>query len=133
MHTIKWQEEYSVGVKELDEQHQSLLNIINKVITELENQYNKEKFFANLDILIHYAYTHFATEESYLKRAQYPDLQCHIKEHIAFIMKTLSLALIVEEKEDNQKVLLKHLNEWFSTHVLGLDRKYIPFLKKSFS
>jgi hemerythrin-like metal-binding protein len=129
MVTLKWQDEYTVGVKELDEQHQSLLNVINLVIEEQTENYEEEKFLVAITSLIHYAYTHFATEERYLMQVKFPDLKQHVIEHIDFIMKTLALALIIEEGGDNtRKELLRYLKEWFSSHVLGLDRHYIPFL-----
>jgi hemerythrin len=129
MAALKWQDEYTVGVKELDEQHQSLLNVINRVIEEQEGNYIQEEPSTAIASLIHYAYTHFATEERYLIQANFPDLKQHVIEHIDFIMKTLGLALRIEEGGDvTRKELVRYLKEWFSSHVLGLDRHYIPFL-----
>jgi hemerythrin-like metal-binding protein len=130
MTTIQWQDEYSVRVKELDDQHRLLLDIINIVINEQQDKYDATKFSTAIVTLIHYAYTHFATEERYLTQADFPELEPHILEHIDFIMKTLGLALKIEEGNDKiRKELLRYLKDWFSSHVLGLDRKYIPFLE----
>jgi hemerythrin len=126
---IEWQDEYSVGVKELDEQHQILLNIINTLLKEQRDEYNAAMLSETISLLIHYAYVHFATEERYLVQARFPDLQKQILEHVEFIMKTLELSLNVKEgTKDNRLKLLEYLKEWFSSHVLGLDRQYIPFL-----
>jgi hemerythrin-like metal-binding protein len=130
MADIKWQDEYSVGVKELDEQHKRLLDIFNKVIYEQEEKYDEEKFSSSLTQLIHYAYTHFAAEERYLQEADFPDLKNHVMEHIDFIRRTLNLALKIDEGGDeSRKGLLRYLQNWYSMHVLGLDRCYIPYLK----
>jgi hemerythrin len=44
-------------------------------------------------------------------------------------MKTLCLALKVENGGDETRIeLLRYLKEWYSSHVLGTDRQYIPFL-----
>jgi hemerythrin len=130
MASIQWQEAYSVGVKELDDQHKDLLNIFNTITSEQKDKYDATKFASSLALLIHYAYTHFATEERYLKQVNFPEIKQHILEHTGFIMKTLALALRIEERGDeNRKELLQYLNEWYSLHVLGLDRHYIPFLK----
>jgi hemerythrin-like metal-binding protein len=131
--TIKWQDEYSVGVKELDDQHKNLLNIINSILTENgdENgiEHDANKLSESISSLIHYAYVHFATEEQYLAQANYPDIKSHILDHVGFIMKTLELSLKVNEgSKDNRRDLLRYLEKWYSLHVLGIDRFYIPFL-----
>ncbi len=130
MATIHWQDEYSVGIKELDDQHKNLLDIFNQIAAEQEDKYDRDKFSTSLSTLIHYAYTHFATEENYLDRANFPLIEQHVLEHIDFIMKTMQLALGIENGGDeNRKELLNYLKEWYSLHVLGIDRQYIPFLK----
>jgi hemerythrin len=134
MKTIEWQDNFTVGVKELDDQHRSLLNTINTLLDEQRDKYEAKKFSPALSSLIHYAYTHFATEERYLLQVRFPNLKPHVLEHIDFIMKTLGLALKIENSGDeSRKELLRYLKEWYSSHVLGTDRQYIPFLasKKS--
>jgi hemerythrin-like metal-binding domain len=134
MKTIEWQDEYTVGVKELDDQHRSLLKTINTLLEEQRDKYEAEKFSPALSSLIHYAYTHFATEERYLLQVHFPNLEQHVLEHIDFIMKTVGLALRIESSGDELRIeLLQYLKEWYSYHVLGTDRHYIPFLasKKS--
>jgi hemerythrin len=129
MKTIEWQDSFTVGVKELDDQHRSLLNTINALLEDQRDTYDASKFSPALSSLIHYAYTHFATEERYLVQAHFPNLKQHVLEHIDFIMKTLSLALKVENSGDeSRRELLQYLKEWYSSHVLGTDRQYIPFL-----
>ena len=129
MMTIEWREEYTVGVKELDDQHRSLLSMINRLLAEQGETYNAAKFPKALSSLIHYAYIHFATEERYLLQVHFPDLEEHIMEHIEFIMKTVGLALRIENSRDElRKELLQYLKGWYSNHVLGTDRNYISFL-----
>ena len=129
MRTLEWQENYSVGVKELDDQHRSLLDTINTLLEEQQDKYEAAKFSSTLSSLIHYAYTHFATEERYLIQANFPDLKQHVLEHVGFITKTLSLTAKLENGGDeSRRELLRYLKEWYSNHVLGADRHYIPFL-----
>jgi hemerythrin-like metal-binding protein len=129
MRKLKWQDEYAVGVKELDDQHKSLLDIINVLIEEQQNDYDETKFSSTIAMLIHYAYTHFASEERYFEQVQLPNQKQHILEHVDFIMKTLSLAMKIEkDHKENQQELLQFLKDWYSLHVLGMDRQYIPFL-----
>ena len=127
--TIEWQDEYSVGVTELDEQHKNLLNIINSLLVGQANEYDAIQFSEAISSLIHYAYVHFATEERYLAQANYPDIKAHVLDHVGFIMKTLELSLKVHEgTKDNRLDLLRYLEKWYSFHILGIDRQYIPYL-----
>jgi len=127
---IKWQAEYSVGVKELDEQHQNMLNIINSLLIDQQDEYDAIKLSETISSLIHHAYIHFATEERYLAQTNYPDIKSHVLDHVGFIMRTLELSLKVKEgTKDSRLDLLKYLEKWYSLHVLGIDRLYIPILK----
>ncbi len=127
---IEWQDNYSVGVKELDDQHKILLDIINTLLKEQGDEYNAAQLSESILSLIHYAYVHFATEERYLAQIPFPDLKQHILEHVDFIMKTMELSLKVKEDiQDNRRELLEYLKGWYSSHVLGIDRLYIPFFK----
>jgi hemerythrin len=129
MRRLEWLPEYSVGVEELDAQHRSLHDTFNKMIEEQKEPYDAAKFSASLRSLIHYAYVHFATEEHHLTLAEFPGLKEHVIEHVGFIMKTMSLATKVDEGDQDHRIeLLLYLREWFATHVLGADRKYIPYL-----
>ncbi|MCX6121099.1 MAG: hemerythrin family protein [Ignavibacteriales bacterium] len=126
---IKWQDEYSVGVKELDAQHQNLLNIINTLLIGQQDEYNAIKMSEMISSLIHHAYVHFATEERYLAQSNFPDIKTHVLEHVGFIMKTLELSLKVKEgTNDNRLELLRYLKGWYSSHVLGSDRLLIPYI-----
>jgi hemerythrin len=126
---IEWQDEYSVGIKEIDNQHMNLLKIINKLINEQQGEFEAKQFSETIPSLIHYAYTHFATEERYMAQVNFPGQQKHILEHIDFIMKVLSLAMKAEGGNRKSRLeLIRFLKTWFSLHVLGIDRQYIPYL-----
>ncbi|MBN1398161.1 MAG: hemerythrin family protein [Bacteroidetes bacterium] len=132
MKIIEWNDKYSVGIREIDDQHRTLVNTINKLLEDQRDEYDALKFKTALSSLIHYAYTHFATEEQYMLQAKFPDMDQHIMEHVEFIMKTLDLALKVENgKGESMKELLYYLEKWFSSHVLGTDRLYIPYITKN--
>ena len=61
--------------------------------------------------------------------ANYPEYKTHVLEHVQFIMKTLELSLNIKEgTEERAGELLNYLKDWYSSHVLGVDRHYIPYL-----
>jgi len=131
--SIKWEEKYSVKIKEIDEQHKVLLNLIG----ELENfskKYNyKEVFPEAIDTLKNYVRTHFSTEEEYMVKANYPFLDEHKKVHLQF---TEEVDREVE-KLNNRDItaldiifLYNFLLDWIENHILGEDHKYVEYLKE---
>jgi hemerythrin len=126
---LEWQDEYSVGVAELDQQHQHMLSIINSLLIGQKDAYDAVKMSETVSSLIHHAYVHFATEERYLMQSNFPDLKPHVLEHVGFIMKTLELSLKVREGSiDTRLELLRYLKGWYASHVLGSDRLFIPYI-----
>ena len=78
MAAIEWDERYSVGVSELDEQHKKLFRILDKLI-EIEDVEPSLQVIADvLDEMRAYASYHFETEERYMTECAYPDIKSHI-------------------------------------------------------
>jgi len=129
MSPLLWKEVYSVGVPELDQQHQHLLGIINRLIQEQRDTFNPEQFSTAINDLTHYAYTHFAAEERLMEKGDFPNIKTHVLDHVDFIMKMLGLALKAEQgSNEDRKELLRYLRDWYAGHVLGIDREYIPYV-----
>ena len=130
MQTMPWKERYSVGVEEIDRQHRGLLDIMNQITNSFEKKDDWQATSAIINSLIHYAYNHFATEERYMMEAEYPELSLHIGLHIGFMRKVF---LMSEEYKQNglalQKEILAYLTNWYSSHVLEVDRKYMSYIK----
>lgn len=126
MKTIQWSERFSVGVKEIDLQHHGLLDIINRIIESIERKTEWQTTSTILNSLINYAYTHFATEEKYMKEAEYPDLLQHVEIHLEFIRRVFQISQEVSLKGiEVQEEMLEYLIGWYTNHVLGVDRKYM--------
>jgi hemerythrin-like metal-binding protein len=131
MKPMPWKERYSVGVKEIDQQHRGLLDIINQIISSFEKKDKWQSTSAIIDSLIHYAYNHFATEERYMLEAEYPELSWHIGLHLTFIRKVFLMSEEYNQKGlAMQKEILTYLASWYSSHVLEIDRKYMPYMDK---
>ena len=130
MATINWTEEYSVGVKELDRQHQNLIAIINR----LQALYKDNKF-AKTDAepifkeLFDYADYHFGTEEHYFDLYNYPKKDDHIKIHNLYRQKMNDLK---EKYENDPKAeilfeISNFLNEWWIWHINHTDKEYTQY------
>ncbi len=129
MQPIRWNEEFKIDVKEIDEQHKVLLEIFNQIVTSVEKKIEWQKTSSIVDSLLHHAYRHFATEERYMIKHQYPDLPLHIDKHLDFIKKVTMMTQEVREKgPDKQKEMVAFLAKWYYDHVLVIDKKYSNYL-----
>ena len=59
MDEIVWQESFSVGVKDLDDQHKQLIKMINTLINQKDVKVNSETISDLLTELTKYAEDHF--------------------------------------------------------------------------
>mgnify|MGYP000324312564 FL=1 len=84
---IEWNEKYSLGIPKIDKEHKKLIDIINKAILSKEHNDNPEELKGVLNEMREYAQTHFATEELYMIKFNYPEYQYHKEEHLDFAIK----------------------------------------------
>ena len=124
---IDWTEDFSVKVKEIDDQHKRLIEMINTLHDAHIAKKGKDVYKDILDGMISYALTHFATEEKYMQEFGYKDYDIHKAEHDHFAEKAKDLL-----DQFNQTgfafslTLLNFLRDWLKIHIMGTDKKYMP-------
>ena len=67
MSNFNWRKEFSIGIKEMDNQHMELVSIINGIHKALSEGQGMERLGDMLDRLLKYTDNHFAAEEKLLK------------------------------------------------------------------
>ncbi len=129
---ISWDEKFSVGIPEIDEQHKKLFQIIENVFdgftagAEIEKEMLKTAF----DKVLDYTRFHFATEERYFDLYNYPDAKNHKARHAKLIEETVALRRQYTEGAPGVTFeLLDFLTSWLQKHILLHDKHYAPFLK----
>ena len=84
---IKWDDKYSVGISSIDEEHKKFIDIINKVIDAKQRTDSSKEITEILHEMNSYVLTHFANEETYMIKFNYPEYEFHKKEHQGFTLK----------------------------------------------
>jgi len=126
---LEWKLSYSVGVKDLDHQHETLLGLINELAGKNPDQGAKRCFVA-LNEMVRYAQLHFNTEEELMKRHGFPRTASQQAEHEAFVTRVFELNQeLVNGHPEVFASLIAFLKDWFISHVLGMDREYIDFFQ----
>ena len=77
MEKLEWTKDYSVGITQFDEQHKKLFSYLNDLYEALDNQKNNQEIVSKtLNDLIVYTFSHFANEESYMKKYSFQMTIC---------------------------------------------------------
>jgi hemerythrin-like metal-binding protein len=118
---IEWIPEYSIGNKEIDEQHKILFTITN----EFFKQDNKTAAIMTFKNLSSYIDLHFESEENLLRQINYPDTEEHIKKHAELRSKFHLLENKLEEYDiDIHHKIAIFLYSWLAKHILKSDMEY---------
>jgi hemerythrin len=129
---FKWLPEYSVNIKTIDDQHQELVNILNRLFVAVSKREGSNAIAGILDALTSYTRTHFALEERLMREAKYKDLIPHMEEHRKLIAQLDELCNkhMMEEKPIYFE-MLSFLKSWLRDHIQGVDTKYSAALQQS--
>jgi len=128
---MEWSEQYLTGLSEVDEQHQRLFALVNRLHENVVNGEPQSSAGVILDELIEYTVEHFATEEKRFQAEDYPQYDEHKKEHDLLTRQALELQ---EKFRANQIMvtfdLLDFLSDWLKKHTTDSDLKYAQFTRQ---
>lgn len=128
---IKWNKNYSVGVKQFDNEHKRLISIINNLNQAMMEGKAKNILEDIVEELIEYTATHFKNEEGFLKSHNYPDFDNHKLVHDKFVEKVLDIQEKIEEGTQNISIeIIDFLKDWLIKHIMGTDKKYGEMYKE---
>ncbi len=127
---ISWKEEFSVGARILDTQHQTLFDLINKLYGSMNSRNAQNTASSVINELNKYAQTHFKEEERIMRESNFPELSLHQEAHRSFIEEVTKFEIQDRSyHSDASYDILRFLKEWLINHILHMDRQYEPFIK----
>ena len=128
MALIKWTEDFSVGVVEIDNQHKKLVEMINELHKVMKEGRGNTHIGDIINRLVEYSVYHFETEEKYFDKFGYPQTEQHKKIHSDFVKE---VTIFRGQFENNEVMLtievLNFLSNWLREHILGEDMEYSDF------
>jgi hemerythrin-like metal-binding protein len=127
---IIWNDEYSVGLEEIDEHHKTMFSIINRLYTAIMENAPQDTIKELIQEARRYSGYHFSMEEAKLKEAGYRELTEHRKAHQHYITE---LDCILDQYGITDQLkgqdMLIFLKKWWSTHILKIDKAYSAHLQ----
>lgn len=122
---FKWNNEYSVMIHEMDEEHEVLMQLMDNLYQLYKQKESRYKISNALNELIKFTQIHFDSEEEMLANFQYDGLMHHRLMHNKLL---LELHRYQEEFEEEQHDLdsnfFEFLRFWLLRHIKGKDLKY---------
>jgi hemerythrin len=128
MALINWHPSFSVQVEELDEQHQLLVKMINDLYDAMNVGKDKQILGKLINQLVIYATMHFAREEHYFEKYEYPEIDFHKEEHDDFEDKVSEFERdFLNGSQNLSHEIMGFLGKWLVNHIMGSDKKYGPW------
>ena len=125
MSYLEWTDKLSVGVHEIDDQHRSLIGLINNFYDAIQHERANQETALTLEKLAAYAVFHFQTEENYMNKFNYPGYLPHKLAHEEFTKKITGFQQdFLEKKHVEPLALIAFLNVWIVNHIETVDKQY---------
>ena len=127
---IAWSDAMSVGHAGIDERHRMIIDCLNRLHPLLGLPGRDAEVHGVIETLEDFVLVHFSEEEHVLRVIGYPDWRRHKEMHDAMYELVFKMKADVEhERTPDAQLVFAILNDWLVGHILGEDRKYIPYLQ----
>jgi hemerythrin len=132
MELITWNDNFSVNVEEIDNQHKEIIRIINELYVSIVEGKSKNTMDTIFKDLTEYATTHFKTEEEHFENFNYPESSFHKQQHEDIAKK---IEEFKKRNEEGRKILeseiLRFQMSWFINHVILIDKRFTECFKEN--
>jgi len=126
---FEWNDDYKVGVKVIDQQHQKLFSLLHELHQAATQGKARTVVAQVLEGVVNYTKEHFGTEESLMKQHGYPEFTAHKQMHDGLVRQALDL---VEKSKVSALTVsldvMRFLESWIAHHISDADRKLGRFL-----
>jgi diguanylate cyclase (GGDEF)-like protein/hemerythrin-like metal-binding protein len=123
------QEFDSVGIPEIDEQHDKLATLINQLHVSLKNSPKENRHHTKVlyDELVEFTEFHFGTEARLMHAAGYPEAEAHNRAHKFLLDELRYLKVRIIDGEELHA--FKILKDWLIVHIEKDDKPMGHFLQ----
>jgi len=126
---FKFSEPFRVDVKDMDTQHIGIFDFINRIHAALKQNKGHGEISRIVTDMRNFTSKHFKEEEVLMRKINYRDLDKQISAHNNLISR---VDQIINQFNSNQEVnmieVMVFLKDWLVGHIMGMDKKYAPFM-----
>lgn len=128
---LKWTDDLSVGVKDIDDQHKELFSRVNNLLSAMSQGKGKDEVAKVLAFLRDYVVTHFGAEERIMRERNYPGIEAHRQEHASYTQKLSDVLKRFETSGTTSLLAIESqrlLTDWWFYHIGRTDKALGAFL-----
>lgn len=129
MHSYKWNEKYEVGFKPMDNQHKSILKLINRIVKN--RRMESRIIICLLNELLCYIQYHFKSEETYMMIYGYGEYEAHMVEHAVLVKDFLEIIDRYKKGRTDVEKVVQALVTWGIPHFIEVDKIVGRFLARA--
>lgn len=118
---LVWNDTLATGMRQIDLQHQELIDLVNALEAALTAGHRQEALEEALPKLHAYVLFHFGTEEAMLPMAAASHAEMHRRQHQEFSARVAAMRA-VPVKDIDWPELLDYLKRWLVEHIMKTDR-----------
>ena len=133
MAKVIWDNNLSIDVGLIDDQHKLWIEKFNKVSDAVEKHEGPHQIAQTLGFLIDYTQLHFETEEKHMTAIDYPEFNEHRKMHEELKITLADLVQDYDEEGATHQLadyLNNFLGNWLIKHIKEVDLKFGKYLNE---
>ncbi len=131
--SLKWDEDLSTGIDEIDNQHKEIIKRIEKINNEADESMSMKEIDEIVRFIGGYVFDHFSMEEEYMMKYKYPNYDSHKAEHMSFLKSFTFLKKMAKESGITSMIILAIQNQvvdWLVKHIKSADKEMAVFLRE---
>lgn len=122
---MRWNQQFSIGNSQVDEDHKTLIEIYNNLVDLIEKNGDREYFSIILSQMTDFVLKHFENEEEYMRKFNYPHFDEHKDKHDDYSYKVAMYnAELLGDNPPDPSEIISYIEKWWKTHILTNDARY---------
>jgi hemerythrin len=123
---FRWKDDYLLGYVPMDDTHREFVEHLNALLTCADPD-----LAGRLEAFAKHADAHFADENAWMEKTDFPPKQCHVDEHAAVMQSVYQVLEVVRQGDVAEgRRLAAALADWFPGHAFHLDSALAHWMVK---
>lgn len=124
---MRWDQRLSIGLQEVDQQHQDLLMFVNRLLALIQAEAPLLEVLQAFEALFNHTRQHFAWEERYMAEQKLPEHDAHVLLHADLLSDLQNVMARVKSEgyQDLEGVIYNYLQYWLVDHILHVDCRLV--------